>query len=167
MSLNAVQQHVKGLLNGLPLPYSQEGTLTAYIAYPLPVDEADPICFIWGGEDDEHRQTAPRAQPGNLSSGGFKDIVYLLDVWIMHAELNDDPNADSLFPVVIGTVKATLRNAQMGIDLTDPTTGEVSTLKMIGEEMKTQYEGARTMEDERMLQYLARVQVKIVEKIQA
>ena len=167
MSLNSVQMYVKSLLNGLALPYTSEGTLSAYISYPLPVDEASPICFIWGADIDEHRQTAPRAQPGQPSTGGFKDVVYLLDVWLMHAELNDDPNADSMFPVVIDTIAKTLRNTQLGVQLTDSVTGDVSTIKAIGEDIKTQYEGARTMEDERMLQYMARLQVKIVEKVQA
>ena len=167
MTLNAVQQYVKGLLNGLALPMSELGPLTAYIAPPSPGDESEPICYIWGAHASEKRQTMPRAQPGNLGSGGFKVTTYELQVWIYHAEPNDDPSADSLFPVVIDAVRKVLRNAAIQVALTDSVTGEQSTLLEIGEDIEIGYEPARALSDQRYMQYEALLVVPVKEKVQA
>ncbi|MBT8160992.1 MULTISPECIES: hypothetical protein [Arthrobacter] len=167
MTLNATQLYVKGLLDGLTLPIAELGTLEAHVSYPNPLDQVTPLCFIWGAMGDEKRHTMPRAQPGNLSTGGFKDTAYDIDLWIFHAELADDPNADSLFPVVIDAVRKVLRNTQLMAQLTDSVTGEKSTIKKIGENIKIDYMPARALEDQRMLQYECRMIVSVVEAIQA
>lgn len=167
MTLNAIQSYVKGLLNGITLPFPQDPTLTAYIAPPIPGDEVAPLCYIWGSVVKEKRQTAPRAQPGNLSSGGFKLRSYNLDLWLYAAEASDDPSIDSLFPAVIDAVCRVLRNTQMQIQITDAATGETSTVQAIGEDFQIDYAPVRTLDDQRMSQYMARIIVDITERIQA
>lgn len=167
MSLNAVQLFLKGLLDGHTLPMTEQGTLTAYVAYPVPVDQIDPLAFIWGAVSDEKRQTAPRAKPGQPSTGGFKKIDYAMDVWLYYAELSDDPNADSLFPTVIDSVTGILRNTVMPASITDTVTGAVSTVLEIGEKIKVDYMPMVALEDQRMVQYEARLIVNVTELIQA
>lgn len=167
MTLNATQLYVKGLLDGLVLPIAELGALEAHVSYPNPLDQITPLCFIWGAIGLEDRHTMPRAQPGNLSSGGFKDTAYDIDLWLFHAELSDDPNADSLFPVVIDAVRRVLRNTQMMVKLTDSVTGETSTIKKIGERIKLDYMPMKALEDQRMVQYECRLIVSVVEAIQA
>lgn len=161
-----MQQYVKGLVNGLTLPL-QMGTLTAYIAPPAVADDTAPLCYIWGAHGVEKRQTMPRAQPGNLGSGGFKRTPHEVQLWLYWAELADDPNADSAFPVVIDAVMGALRNVQIGAKLTDSATGAVSTVQQIGEDMEYGYEPVRALEDQRMQQYEALVTATVWELIQA
>lgn len=162
-----MQQYVKGLLDGLALPMAELGTLTAYIAPPTPGDQSEPLCYVWGAHAAEKRQTMPRAQPGNLASGGFKVTTHELQLWLYHAEPNDDPSADSLFPVVIDAVCKVLRNTAIQVTLTDSVTGEQSTLLEIGEDIEIGYEPARTLSDQRYMQYEALLVVPVREKVQA
>ena len=167
MSLNAVQTYIKGLLNGLALPFAQEGTLTAYVKPPIAGDEATPLAFIWGSVGDKTRRAGPRAQPGKPSTGGFKKAIWQVDVWLYFAEEADDPNGDSLFPAVIGAVTDVLENTLMPVPVTDPVTQAVSTVLQIGETVKVDYAPVRSLADQRYVQYEARIIVDVEESYQA
>lgn len=165
--LNSVQLYMKGLLDGLVLPIPEAGTLTAVIAPPDVADPTDPMVYVWGATVNERRKASPRAKPGNPSSGGFKEILYKMDLWLFFPEAADDPLADSLFPVVIDAVAAVLRNTQIGVILTDPQTGAQSTVLVVGEDIAIDYAPARASADQRYLIYMARLIVDLKESIQA
>jgi hypothetical protein len=164
--LNSVQLYVKGLLDGLELP-SPMPPLKAYVAVPPVSSEATPIAFVWGSNAREARHTMPRAQPGQPATGGFKKIPYLLEVWIQHAESASGQNADSKFPSIVDAVTAVLRNTQMPVTITDPDTGQTSTILEIGEEIDVDYPPARAIQQQRIYDYRARLTLPIREEIQA
>jgi hypothetical protein len=166
MPLNAIQNYVKGLLDGAQLPLGQ-GTLQAFITPPDPGEGTDPTIYIWGSVAHEKRQTMPRHQPGNYSSGGFKWIEHTIDLWLVFCAYADDEMVDSLFPAVIDSVMAILRDTQMQVPIIDPVTGMKSTVEMIGEVMTWDYAPVHSLEDQRMLRYTARLTVDVKELIQA
>jgi hypothetical protein len=160
-----VQQYVKGVMNGLPLPNNQ--TLTAVITPPNPGDGTIPTVYIWGSTVNEERQSMPRAKPGQPSTGGMKMLHYQLDMWLMWFGSADDAGADSAFPAVIDACTAQLRTTQIQVQITDPSSGQVSTIQEIGEVIKVDYMPVIAMEDERWLRYDARLIVQITERLQA
>jgi hypothetical protein len=166
VALNAVQQHMKGLLDQLVLPLDM-GILNAFITPPDPGDGTQAAVYIWGSTGDEKRQTMPRARPNLLSTGGFKVIVHSLDLWLIWFGSAEDPSADSQFPLVIDSVTKVLRNTLMPVDITDPDTGDLSSILAIGEDLKWDYAPVHSVEDERWLVYTARVIATIKEKLQA
>lgn len=167
MSLNAVQLHVKGLLDGLVLP-GDLGTLTAYITPPSPDYVDQPVIYIWGSTQQERRRTAPRSQHGNLSTGGFKQVTHRVDAWLLWFGQPDEPGVDNLFPLAIDAVNARIRNAPMPVlGLTDPITGAVSNIDSIGENIDTDYAPVHQLDDQTWYAYNARHTFEIVEKIQA
>ena len=167
MTLNAVQHYVKGLLDGLTLPFAQEGSLTAYVAPPSVGDQINPLCFIWGSVGDKSRRAGSRAKPGLPSTGGFKKAIWQTDLWLYYVEDADDPDADSLFPAVIDAICGVLENTLMPVAVTDPTTRAVSTVLQIGETVKIDYAPVRSLEGQRLVQYEARLIVDIEESYQA
>lgn len=162
-----MQQYVKGLLDGTQLPLGM-GTLTAVITPPDPGDGTDPMAYIWGSLGDEHRQSMPRHQPGNYSSGGFKKINHTIDVWLIFCAYADDEMVDSSFPAVIDSVCAVLRDTKMPTDnIIDPVSGQSSNVLVIGEHITWDYAPVHSLADQRMLRYTARLAVDLEEKIQA
>lgn len=166
MPLNSVQAYVKGLLNGLALPGGLPA-LTAYVAAPPVTSEAKPIAFIWASNSRETRHAGPRAQPGQPSTGGFKKIPYLLEVWILHAEPAGGANRDSQFPSIIDAVTNVFRTTQMPVDITDSITGQKTTLLELGEDIDVDYPPARAIQAQRIYDYRARLTLPIREEIQA
>jgi hypothetical protein len=175
MPLNTVQLHLKSILDQLPLP-GGIGILQAFIQ-PLVVDTdaEDPVAYIWGSHGNESRKapsgSKPRARPGNLASGGNKQLTHQVDIWLVYFESNEDPNGDSAFPSVIDAVMACLRNTELldavTIHAVDPVTGQLSDLLAIGEDMDWDYAGVRVTADQRMFRYDAQITCEVVEVIQA
>lgn len=167
MPLNTVQQYLKSLLDQTPLPLG-EGVLTAVITPPDPGEGMVPTVYIWGSVADEARQSMPRAKPGQYSTGGFKKIMHKIDLWITWFGYADDAQADSLFPAIIDSVTAVLRNTLMPVqNVVDPVTGAPSTLLAIGERMDWDYAPVHSTADQRMLRYVAKVTCTVEELIQA
>lgn len=171
MPLNTIQLRLKSILTELPLPRDL-GLLEAFIAPPNPNTEArDPAAYIWGSHGNEKRLTVPRAQAGNLASGGDKELVHQVDIWLVWFGQADVPDADSQFPTVIDAVMACLRNTQLldaaSIQAVDPITGQLSDLLNIGENMSWDYAPVRATADERYLRYDAQIVCEVVEVIQA
>lgn len=162
-----MQLYVKGLLDGLVLPLGQ-GNLQAFITPPNPGDSLDPVVYIWGSRGEERRRSMPRAQPGFFSTGAFKFITHHLDLWLVWCGYSDDEQSDSAFPAVMEAVMAALRNTQMQVlNVIDEVTGATSDIAFIGEEIDYEYAPVQSLSAQQMLRYLARLSVKIVEKIQA
>jgi hypothetical protein len=169
MSINTVQWYLKGLLDQLPLPLTL-GTLNAFIQPPNPGDGTQPGVYIWGSRGNEARKTVPRAQSGNLSTGGHKTLTHSVDAWIIWLGPAVDTQQDVLFPALIDKIMAVLRNTPI-LDGTqhavDPVTGELSQLLNVGERMDWEYAPVRAVLDQRYLRYDARITIEIEEIIQA
>lgn len=160
MSLNGIQTYIKGVLDGLPMPYPQEQNLAAYIQPPAPVDQTTPVAFIWGAKGKEIRKAGPR-------KFGIKHDTVWVEVWLYYAEDASDPDADSLFPAVIDSVKAALRSIPIPAHPTDPTTQAKFTILDIADDIELDYAGTRALADQRYLQYEALLKVKVIEGLQA
>lgn len=169
MSINTAQSYLKGILDQVMLPLNL-GTLSAFIQPPNPGDGTEPGAYIWGSRGTERRLAIPRAQPGDLSTGGEKTLNHNVDVWIVWLGPAVDPQQDVLFPAVVEAVLAVLRNTPI-LDNTqhavDPVTGQLSQLLDVGEQMDWEYAPVRAVADQRYLRYDARITVNITEIIQA
>jgi hypothetical protein len=170
MPLNTVQHYLQGVLDQLVLPLGI-GTLDAYITPPNPRDNVtDPAAYIWGSHGDESRLTVPRAQHGDLASGGDKTLAHRTDVWLTWFGEADNPQVDQQFPAIVDAVLAVLRNVEM-LDQTqhaqDPVTGQLSNLLNVGENMTWEYGPVRATADQRYLRYDAQITVEVIEIIQA
>lgn len=162
-----MQLHIKSLVDGLELPLGQ-GNLQAFITPPNPGDSLDPVVYIWGSRGEERRHSMPRAQPGRFSTGAFKLITHHVDLWLVWCGYSDDEMSDSAFPAVMEAVMAVLRNTQLQVlNVIDPVTGGTSNIEAIGEDIDYEYAPVQSLQAQQMLRYLARLTLKIVEKIQA
>lgn len=156
MPLNAVQYHVKGLLDGLAVPGGL--TLTAYITPPA-VDKLDgPKAYIWGGRLRGTRQTMPRGQ-------GYKKLAWNVDVWLSYETMAKSPTVDQEFPLIVDTVMAATWTATMPTFITDPTTNQQSQLLAIGEEFELEYPPEKVPATMRMLYYTARLGLTVYEAV--
>lgn len=169
MGVNTVQWYIKGILDQVQLPLDL-GTLNAFIQPPNPGDGTQPGIYIWGGRGDERRMTIPRARAGDLSTGGEKSLSHSVDAWIIWLGPAVDPQQDVLFPAIVDTVMAVLRNTPI-LDGTqyapDPVTGRLSQLLNVGEHMSWEYAPVRAVSDQRYLRYDALITIDIEEIIQA
>lgn len=171
MPINTVLSHIKSVLSGLPLPQDL-GVMSAFITPLDPnTDALEPCAYVWPAHGDERRHTKPRADPGNLASGGDKQTVHQIDVWLVWFGEAAEPNIDVAFPAVVDGVMACLRNTPLltvpTILATDPVTGARSALLAIGENMSYEVGGVRSVLDERYLRYDALVTCEVIEEIQA
>ena len=169
MGIATVQSYLKGQLDNQVMPLNV-GNLMAYIAPPNPREDPRPAAYIWGSRGDEKRLTVPRAQHGNLATGGDKDTTHRVDIWLTWFGPADSPDVDLQFPGIIDAVMAVLRNVEM-LDQTqyayDPVTGVRSQLLNVGENMTHEYGPVRATADQRYLRYDANINVELIEIFQA
>ena len=186
MSLAAVQQYVKSLLDQMPWPASMTGLppLACYITPPNPnVQSEIPTAYVWMQRGRETRDTdrlktgtVPRAAvPGGPS--GTKAVEYTIPVWLVWMMTTDDPDVDNLFPGMTWQVMKTLRGAayaangtsfsQTPAKLTDPwDSSDQSWLIDLGEDMSFEtYE--RLLEDQRFMRLDAVIDCSVSEVIAA
>lgn len=171
MPITTVQSRLLSILDQLPLPQNF-GILQAYISPPNPNEESyDPQAYIWSSHGNESRMTLPRAQAGNLASGGNKELTHQVDVWLVWFGENTGPTINVAFPAIIDAVMACLRNTELldavSITATDPVTGQQSDLLAIGETMSWDYAPVRAPTDQRYFRYDAQIVCEVVEVIQA
>jgi hypothetical protein len=171
MPINTVQSRLKSILDGLALPQNF-GILQAYISPPNPnVDSYDPAAYIWGSHGNESRMTVPRAQPGNLASGGNKELIHQVSIWLVWFGKATGPTVDVAFPAIVDAVLACLRNTELldavTIHAVDPVTGQLSDLLNIGENMSWDYAAVRAVADQRYFRYDAEITCEVIEIIQA
>lgn len=158
MGLNAVQQHVLGLLNNLVVP-GQVGTLTAYVQPPT-VDELDGArAYIWSPTAQGKRQTMPRGR-------GFSERNWNVHIWLMYLDSTEDENLDQTFPLLIDAVIAALLVDTMPVFITDPTTGAQSQMLAIGEDFSLDNPPARTPNSLQMLLSSALITTTVREAVQ-
>jgi len=169
MGINTVQGYLQGALNGMTLPLNL-GTLAAYVLPPVPGDGGIPTAYIWGSRGVEDRLATPRAAHGAPTTGGTKELVHQVDVWLVWHGSTEHPQASLQFPAIVDAVLATLRNLPIldaQAHATDPATGALSQLMDCGESMGWEYGPAHATEDQRMLRFDAQITVTLHENIQA
>ena len=184
MSIAAVQQYIKGLLDTMPWPATMTGLASplCYITPPNPnVQSEIPAIYVWPSRGRESRDTTrlrggtvPRiALPGGPS--GTKVVEHRIGVWIVWAMSSDDPDADSLMPGMTWAVQAVLRSAAFGAGdmitadpalLTDPWTSEQSWLVDLGENMEYELY-VRALEEQRFWRYDGVIDLDVTEIIAA
>lgn len=166
MPLVTAQNHIKGLLQGLPIP-GPNGVepLNAFITPPDPYNESAPAAYIWATRGNERRQAVPRNVAG--ANGGWKTVKQALDVYLVWFGEDTDPDADTAFPSVVDAVLNALRISPDPARVTDPDSGLEVQLVAIGEDLDWQLGNVRAVADERYLRYDALVHVPFTEFIQA
>lgn len=169
MPINTMQAYVRDQLDGTILPLGM-GRLDAFISPPNPRDDPTPAAYVWGSHGAERRLTLPRAQFGDLTTGGDKELTHRLSVWLVWFVSTEDAQQDIRFPGVIDAVMARLRNAPL-IDgdqhVYDPITGQASQIAKLGEDMSWEYGPVRATADQRYMRQDALLTVDIVEIIQS
>lgn len=171
MPVNTVQAYLRAALAELPLP-RDAGLLEAFITPPNPnVDGAlRPAAYIWGSRGNETRLSVPRALQGSLPTGGNKQIVHQVDVWLVWFGASGDDESDTEFPAVLDAVMARLRNCPL-LDgqqhEPDPVTGVLSNLLAVGETLSWEYGPVRATADQQYLRYDAQITCEVVEVIQS
>lgn len=163
MGLNAVLQHVNGLLQGLPIPGTVPTATVSSVITPPPIEALDgPRAYVWseGTEGPMTRQSMPRGQ-------GFVTTPWLVDVYLDGLDLADDPTIDQNFPVIIDVIRRALLAATMPLMITDPATGIESQLLEIGERIWPDYPPPRATQKGRTLLYQARIRTLVREAEQA
>jgi hypothetical protein len=180
MPLNSMQLYVQKLLDQLVIPGppgAPSTTLEAYITPPTLEDLDGPRAYIWGARQKGIRQTGPRQQPGNPSTGGFKWIDYTMDIYLSYLtvpESPDEPTSSQEFPILIDTVLSAFWSIQQSIfvdsqgNATTSGYGSGSSqLMFIGEEWELEYPPERTPASMRMLYYTCRIGMDLREAVQA
>lgn len=160
MPLNSVQLYVQGLLDGLQIPGSPD-RLDAYITPPTIEDVDRPKAYIWGARTRGGRQTAPR-----LPKGGFRKLLWTVDVYLTYESTPDAPAIDQEFPIVVDAVLNVLWKTTMPIFIRDPSTGQRSQILAIGESWDLEYPPERVPATLRMLYYSARISGTVEEAVQ-
>lgn len=169
MSLNAVQQQIQSYLAGLP-SQGYPGALDARVEQPVGefAKLGTPLVFIWGAAGHETRLALPRPDATVGRGPGWKQDAHTVSLWIFALAQASDPDRAWKFPVLIRTVCKTLASVTpMPAPLTDPQTGETSTLLNLGEEFTWDYDIDRTVADQRMVRNVCRLDVTALEEFNA
>lgn len=169
MSLNSVQQQVRGYIDGV-LVTGWENPIDCRVLQPVNdyAKLSTPLVFVWGAAGAESRIAIPRNNAPGAAGPGWKQDDHMLGVWIFGLELASDPNRAWKFPVLIQAVRNALAYASpMPVQLTDPNTGDISTLMDLGEKMTWEYDVDRTLADQRLIRNLCRLEVAAKEVFQA
>jgi len=171
MSLNAVQQFIRDTINGTSSSYLP--SLKAWVAPPSVGDIGNaPNAYVWGATFHEHRWTMSAGrydgdQNYMLGSGGNKKVEYQVYIWISVATKADDPHADEAFPILLENVLKALRATPKVNNITDPSTGQSSSLMDLGEEFQVEYSTPRTTADQRIIRTDCRITAMFFEMISA
>ena len=159
MPLLSVQNYVKDLLDGLPIPGFTQA-LEAYVTPPTVEDIDSPKAYVWGGRCRGTRQTMPRGP-------GFKHLQWMIDIYLVYETNPDSPTVDEEFPAIVDAVLNKLWTTTTPLFITDPLTGRQSQLLNVGEEWEFEYPPERTPATLRMLYYSARIGMELYEAVQA
>lgn len=178
MTLSSVQMYVRDVIQGVEAPDYASPLLSA-VSVPIPgvLKLAQPLAFVWGASWREDRISIPRAAAGinptliDPNSGqtvpsGWKERFYTVSAWIYGAELPNDPNRDTKFPVLIEQVMDTIRMTSLPQPIVDEKTGEHSKILSIGENFSAEYDVDRTLADQRTLRNECVLQISVQEVFQ-
>lgn len=166
MTLNACQQFVQTQLDNFTVSPWQP--TSAFIDVPTPsvMPFLKPHIYIWGARGSEKRYAGGRqSNMPNQPSTGYKVIDHIISVWIYAVVPTTDKNRTSAFPVLIEQCKKQLRSVQLGIELLDAQTGDMSQLTFIGESFTWEYDVDNSLEDERSIRNLCLLEVDMQERM--
>jgi hypothetical protein len=160
MTVNAVENYVQGLLDGLTVPQFAAPTQAYVLPPPVVMLAPNPQVFVWGGTWHEERHTLPRIL-------GDKRITYSLSVWLQAATSNDpnDEYGPTAFPILIETIAGVLRTTPIPAAIIDPDTGIASIVQTIGEKIDFAHPPPVASEDQRTLWHVATLKLYIVEEL--
>jgi hypothetical protein len=168
--INSVSTYLVDLLNGLPLPgpAGAEGNLAAFITPPDPGTLTVPTAYLWPISGEEKRLTSPRAGGPNVIRPGWKHIIHKVPLFLAWVGLASDPTADTNFAAVIDAIMAVLRPSPDEVEITDPVTGQITSLILgIGEELSYEYSVVHSLADQRLLRYDCRLTITAEEYFQS
>lgn len=157
---------IKGLLDGIDVPGGLQ--LIAHINPPDPDTDAavQPVAYLWTLPAQEQRLTMPRNQ-GPGTPAGWKTECHEIGIWLVWFGDEGDPEADTLFHGFVDALMDALRTAwPMPATLTDPNTGEQTSLIDAGERMSYDSPPPRTVSDQRYLRYDCLIRVPVTELLQ-
>lgn len=152
-----IQAYLLSILNGLEMP-ANIAAAQAFITPPDPrVQARVPAIYIWPADGTENRSgelggTIPRNTGPNTPSG-TKGLLHQFDIYVTWFSSNNGRQADPLFPGIVDTIMFALRTSQPNpAEMTDPYTGQTSTIYNVGEDQKYRI-GVEATADERWLRY--------------
>jgi hypothetical protein len=158
--LNSIFQHVKGVLDGLPLP-GQSWPLTCHVI-PPPVEPLGdkPIAYLTlAGKAQFKRQTMPRG-------AGFMGIDWPVGITVDFQDLSSDPNLEQAFYLISDAILIALLATPMPVFITDPTTQVQTQLTSIGEDGGVQLGNLVTTASNRVMLFRGQVTTTLREKTQ-
>ena len=157
LSIVTIQAYLLSILNGLEMP-ANIAAAQAFITPPDPrVQARVPAIYIWPADGQENRSgelggTIPRNTGPNTPSG-TKGLLHQFDIYVTWFSSNNGRQADPLFPGIVDTIMFALRTSQPNpAEMTDPYTGQTSTIYNVGEDQKYRI-GVEATADERWLRY--------------
>ena len=134
MSVNAVTQYVFNQIDGITVA-GYNNPLKVFIAPPVAkgILKKQPVGFVQAKAYKWQRDSMPRAEYGDISTGGQFKRMYNVMVWIDGALSIANPDRSNIFYLIQEQIIGIFSNAQLGGTLTDPKTGATSQLFSIGE----------------------------------
>jgi hypothetical protein len=169
MPIASSLSYIKGLLDGLAMP-GQLPSMNAYITPPDPNTETQiPTAYVWPTEGDESRDGKAGTVPRNTGPGtpsGFKDLEHHIDVYVVWFGADDEPDIDNLFPGIVDAVMYAFRTSADPAPVTDPYTGEASTLVDVGE-VQSYRITLRSLVEQAYDRYDSLISLSVLEVIQA
>jgi hypothetical protein len=158
MGLNAVLQHVKGVVNGIAIP-GQQKTLTAAVVPPPLEPMSGVLAYVTPGRMTGRRQTSPRGP-------GFTEPHWPVDITLDLEDLSADPVIEQVFPLAVDAVLAAIWADTMPVFITDPTTGIRTQLLAIGEDYGYDPADWKTTASGRMVLFRGRITTTVKEAFQ-
>ncbi len=176
MSLSAVQQYMKGLINNLAWPAAMQALPSPpqpLLAMVTPINPwvesvTVPTAQIWMEKGTFNRDTGkygagtiPRAAFKGAPSG-TKVGAHSIPIYVVWDNALTDPNADTLFTGMLDAIRNKLEPSADPVAVTDPWDGTVSWVVDVGETVE--YESSLfTTAPQRMGRYDALLVVPVVE----
>lgn len=172
MPLYDVLKQTATELNGLTVPgVSELGAAKADVAFPVGAQDADPmtpLLFVWEGAPlKERRKTMPRNQDGNVATAGDKRLTHQVAVFVILTMPDAGARNCQIYLELVEEVAKTLRLSQINVPLTNPDTGQQSTLLLIGEVIEAQISVPRQLKNQKIVQFRASVTTEAWENLKA
>lgn len=159
MPLNSITQYMRDQLADLPIPGGGQ-TLTAYITPPTPGKMDGPLAFVGDCTVQASRESMSRG-------AGFKNLIWTVQIYLAYSASARSPDIDSQFQLIADAVMTQLWTTTINVKITDTTTGQVSWVMAVGEKFSFQKPRVRTIANNQMLYYAARLDAEVRELIQA
>jgi len=166
--LDSLQFYVKGLIDGLAMPPGVPGPLTAWITPPVTEKIASPRAYVWGGRLKGGRQTAPRGR-------GMMRLNWTVDVYVAYMSTPDKAMQEEPFPKVTDAILWTFMTTTMPLFIDaagnpmgpNQVNATDTQIQAIGESFDSDYPPERTVSGPRMLFYVQRMGIDVMEVVQA